>query len=160
MKSRIIILLLVLMACLGASSLGAATFFIDSLVLTLPDDMELVDRLRLYSAETGVMDTLFDKGHIIFNNYVLPDESGNYPGAEQSLKQARKTDSDYLLRLEVDDNGAAWSFFSAEKGELIEESYTKVDDTDASLEERRRWMNLGNTICQEMLAGLAGSERQ
>lgn len=146
--------LVFLLAFILVGAAGADTFLVDSLVTTAPEEMDMSERIRVISAETGVMDTLFDTGHIFFNNYILPDDSGAHPDTEKLLYFARGMDADYLLKMTVVENGASWSFLNVKSGAVLAESSNSLDEIPSRLKLRERWILLGGKICQSMLAVL------
>ena len=88
---------------LAAACLPAWTFMIDTRALMTPGTDELPVRKALVSLENGLMDTLFEEGHIFFNRSELAEEGVELDDGQKflPLHLARRAGADWLLKVEI-----------------------------------------------------------
>jgi len=153
MKRMIIALVL----SLSALSLSGLTFLVDTHETMSLNDMETDRKIRVVSVESGVMDTLFDAGHIFFNMMTIPDEDGVTAGLEDSIELARNEGVDYLILLTPDDGGTSWALYHIARSSALDEGYVDFSGTDDTLDDRERWSQVGSIAASQMMARVPGN---
>ncbi len=150
MKRHVGILLIFLAALSIPRALSAHTILIDTWEQHLPEKMDLETRKRVISAETGIMDSLFDGGHIFFNTYSVPGEDLIPPDFANSLNLAGEIGAEFLIRLDPDEEGLRWSVYEMKGGSMVESGYNTIDEVDADLPVIPRWTALGVMVAREL----------
>ena len=130
----------------------AHTFLVDTWENADREDLEEEERFNHIALESGMMDVLFDKGHIFFNIYTSFSEMDETPPTGSALKLAGEEGADFLIELVPDENGAAWRLFSTSKMTESDHGYAAIDDIDEEMEEVQRWMSLGGILTGQILA--------
>ncbi len=134
--------------------LYSQTFLIDTWEQQSLENMELERRIRMVSAETGIMDSLFESGHIFFNVYSLPDEEGRIPQFSTSFDLATEIGAEYLIRLEPGDDGLSWSLFTSQDAREVSAGFTAVNEVDEELKDIERWTQIGSIVAQDIITSL------
>ncbi len=134
--------------------LGAHTILIDTWESSAPAEMESEDRIRVVSAETGIMDTLFETGHLFFNMYSVPGDAGGAPDFSESLKIAVEIGADYILKLSPDGEGLGWELYDSIDSTVLENGYTSLSQVDAGLNSIERWTQVGSIVAQDLISAL------
>ena len=150
--SLILALLMALLVCAGAS---AHTILIDTWETDLPENMDLETRKRVVSAETGIMDLLFEEGHIFFNTYSVPGEDGAVPDFGDSVDLAGRIGAEYLIRLDPTEDGVAWKLYEVRGSRILNEGYRSIEDMDPNLKTIERWTELGLVIARVLIGELS-----
>lgn len=148
MKISVIVFLIVGTA-IGAY---AHTFFVDTWEEDDRKDLEEEVRFNHIALESGMMDVLFEKGHIFFNIYTSYSGTGGMPLVGSALDLAGEEGADYLIELIPDENGATWRLFSTSGAREPCNGYANIESIDEELEAVRRWMALGSSLAEEILA--------
>ncbi len=134
--------------------LQASNILIDTWETDSLENMDMETRKRVVSAETGIMDTLFDEGHIFFNTYSVPAEDRTLPSFSDSLKLAVEIGAEYLVRLDPDETGLGWKVIEIEGQTTRREGYLSIQDVDSSLSTVERWTLLGLNAGKDILAAV------
>lgn len=134
---------------------SAHTILIDTWETDLPENMDLESRTRVVSAETGIMDLLFDEGHIFFNTYSVPTEGGVMPDFSVSVDLAGRIGAEYLIRLDPTEQGVAWKLYEVRDVSLLNEGYQSIDEVDSTLKSIERWTELGLIIARVMIGEMS-----
>jgi hypothetical protein len=116
--------------------------------------MESPERIRVVSAETGIMDTLFDQGHIFFNTYTSAGELPAGGSDERILDEAAGQGASYLLILKPESTGITWRLYHVPGRLYITEDYADLETIDPGLDPDERWMALGVTLAGVMLGSV------
>lgn len=119
--------------------------------------MELPLRLSIVSAETGIMDSFFDRGHIFFNIYTSGGNPADKKLDQTALKQAREEGASHLLILIPDSGGITWKLYGVSGGQEMTAGYTVLDNSDPEKKIEQRWLSLGSKIADEVLEKLMGN---
>jgi hypothetical protein len=145
---KMAILMIFLSSSLSASSL---TFLVDTRDEMPRADMEM-DQLRaVVSFENGVMDMLFDEGHIFFNINTVLGGSDAGKADEKALEYAGDEGANVLLVLTLDDQGAAWTLFQLGDPESTADGYVEVSHTAPEKKTPERWTSLGILLADEVM---------
>ena len=81
-------------------SLGAGTVMIFTTDSWLDEDNRRGAEYIIYTLEDGIMETLFDNGFILFNDYALPFAEADYNNRDRvAMRIARSGGADYLMEL-------------------------------------------------------------
>ena len=126
------------------SSFSAIIFFIASLLFAETVMVETVDFAELgdldeekqnmiIQMETGVMDALFDGGHLFFNMYTVNGSLDPDLG-QKSLVQAGKAGASWFVRLLIGDNRLSWWFYRLSDFSLMGEGAVLREDVDKNEE--------------------------
>jgi len=145
---KMAILMIFLHSSLSASSL---TFLVDTRDEMPRGDMEIDQHTAVVSFENGVMDTLFDEGHIFFNIYTVLGDSDAGKADEKALEYAGDEGANFLLVLTPDDQGAAWTLYKVENPELTANGYVDLSRTDPEKKTPERWTSLGILLADELM---------
>jgi hypothetical protein len=145
---KMAILMIFLSSSLSASSL---TFLVDTRDEMPRADMEM-DQLRaVVSFENGVMDMLFDEGHIFFNINTVLGGSDAGKADEKALEYAGDEGANVLLVLTLDDQGAAWTLFQLADPESNAAGYVDLPYTDPEKKTPKHWTSLGILLADEVM---------
>jgi len=145
------ILLLFLGASLSASS---TTLLIDTRDSLPRSEMEIDEKTRVVSLESGLMDVLFEEGHIFFNMFTpVRDYS---PGEmsredEKALADAGEFGAAFLLVLRPDEKGAYWKLCRVGAPGNPVEGFADYSETDPDKSIRERWISLGNILAYSVI---------
>lgn len=134
-----------------SSVLPALTFLVDTRDTMPLGDMEIDRKIRVVSAESGIMDTLFDNGHIFFNIYSVPDEEGHIPSWESTVAHAKDVGANYLLKLTPDENGLTWEFYNVRDMRTLDKGYAEISSVSSELKPVERWTALGGALADRMM---------
>ena len=146
---KMTVLLVFLSSSLSASSL---TFLIDTREEMPRADMEMEQRIKVVSVETGIMDTFFDKGHIFFNIYSLRNRSTWEEADIEALKYAADEGADFLLVLAPGDEGASWSLFRVSGLSHLGEGSVSIGETNPEMNTGERWTALGIILAEAVVS--------
>ena len=94
-------------------------------------DLEEESQNVIIQMETGVMDALFDGGHLFFNMFTV---NGNLDPAlgRKSLDQAKRAGAGWFLRLRLAEAGVDWWFYKLSDFTLLGEGIVNQDDIAGS----------------------------
>ena len=145
---KMAILMIFLSSSLSASSL---TFLVDTRDEMPRGDMEMDQHTAVVSFENGVMDMLFDEGHIFFNIYTVLGGSDAGKADEKALEYAEDEGANFLLVLTPDDYGAAWTLFKVDNPEATANGYVDLSRTDQEQKSKERWTSLGILLGDEVM---------
>jgi hypothetical protein len=137
-----------------STGLPAFTFLVDTRDSMPLEDMGIDRRIHVVSAESGIMDTLFDEGHIFFNIYSVPDDEGNFPSWESTVTHAKDVGANYLLKLTPDENGLSWEFYIVRDVRMLDEGYAEISTVSSDLKPVDRWTALGESVAEEMMESI------
>ena len=143
----------VVFAGAAASGASAHTFLVDTWEMADRADLEEEARFCRLALESGMMDVLFEEGHIFFNIYSSPSATGTMPVSGSALALAGEEGADYLIELVPDDDGASWKVYGI-SGMLESGGYVSIDGMDEELETVERWMALGNALASDVLSAV------
>ncbi|MDC7219688.1 MAG: hypothetical protein PQJ59_07100 [Spirochaetales bacterium] len=110
-------------------NLLAETVMIESVALGDRGEFEEEEKTRLIQMETGVMEALFDGGHLFFNMY-SPNGTLDPMKSNNALMQARQTGARWLVRLRAQEEAVEWWFFSLADFSLLGEGNISKEDVD------------------------------
>ncbi len=126
---------------LSASSL---TLLIETKDSMPRDEMDIEEKTRVVSLESGVMDVLFEKGHIFFNMFSLKSE-------ESSINYAEELGAGYLLVLNPVKNGASWQLIPVDRSSGGGEGFVNLSDTDPDKTSAERWAIMGTMLAEALV---------
>ena len=155
MKRTGTLILVILTVLFLPAAAAAHTILIDTWETDLPENLDLEARKRVVSAETGIMDTLFDEGHIFFNTYSIPGEGGTEPDFTLSVDLAGSIGAEYLIRLDPSEDGVAWELYELRGVTILNEGFHAIDDVDPGLKTIERWTELGLRIARLLIVELS-----
>lgn len=148
MIQRTALLLFLLSSSLSASSL---TLLVDSRDDKPRGEMDMDQLIQVVSLETGVMDTLFDEGHIFFNIYTVIGKTSTQEADETALEYAREQGAHYLLVLEPDSEGSSWTLYEVSETAVYGSGYMDISVTDPEKKVAERWISLGEMLAEEVI---------
>ncbi|MBI9102127.1 MAG: hypothetical protein JEY99_06915 [Spirochaetales bacterium] len=97
-----VLLLLILFISLFSPFLYAETVMIFSIDSWYTKERRMGEEYIIYAIEDGLMDSLFDAGHIIYNDYADPLTIMDYTDRNRvSYRLARSGGASWLLELEI-----------------------------------------------------------
>lgn len=150
------LILFLLSSSLSASSL---TLLVDTRDDIPRGEMEMDQLIQVVSLETGIMDTLFDEGHIFFNIYTVigngDSQNIDERADETALEYAREQGANYLLVLTPESDGASWTLYEAGDTAVVVSGYMDISETDPDKKEAERWISLGEMLAKEVVKPLA-----
>lgn len=152
MKPKQVFLLLLVLLLSVVGPVFGHTILIDTWEYEVPVNMEIEARIRVVSAETGIMDSLFDNGHIFFNIYSAPGEEGFMPEFSQTFQLAAEIGADYVLRLNPDEEGLGWLLYEADGENLLSEGYVSISEVDPDLKPIEMWTRVGLLVAGDMIS--------
>jgi len=137
-----------------SSSLSAfsLTLLIDTRDRVPREEMEIQDKTRVVSLESGIMDVLFEKGHIFFNMYSLQTEHDTERSDAELLEYAEDLGAGFLLILKPEEQGSFWQLSRVDGSGSGGEGFVDIDDTDSTEGLRERWIDLGTTLANDVIA--------
>lgn len=141
MNTRVKIFSLLLILC-SSVPLFAKTVLIETR-MSGPEP-ETAERVRVSAAETGLMDELFNAGHIFFNFHSVP-------GDAESLGMAAEEDADFLIVLTPQSDGMDWRTVNVSTAQDAGSGTVSISQTDPNQRERDRWKALGFLTAGEIL---------
>ncbi len=103
--------------------------------------------------ESGIMDSLFENGHIFFNEYDFMDQERPYLSSEHIQSLTSETGADYLLRLIPDEEGVTWKLYSGD-GANINENYEKLSRLVDHRNDEAKWPALGQIVGVNLMESL------
>ncbi len=103
--------------------------------------------------ESGIMESLFDNGHIFFNVYDFMDQERPSLSSEHIRSLTSETGADYLLRLIPDEEGAAWNLYSGD-GADIDGDYEDLSRFADYRNDEARWAALGQLVGRNLMDSL------
>ena len=116
-------------------------------------DLEQEKQDAIVQMETGVMEALFDGGHLFFNMYTSNGEL-DAAKSRNSLDQAKRAGAEWFIRLQLGDEELFYWFYQLRDFDLKSEGSIKRDeidpDRDMSLEEF--FFAAGNSAAKGILA--------
>ncbi len=140
------------MVFLGSSlSASSLTLLVDTRDELPAEEMENSRSVKVVSIETGIMDTLFDEGHIFFNMYSSRIEGAEEAADANALKYAEELGAGFLLVLLPEEEGASWRFYRVGSASIEGRGYSDFHDTDPEKEIRERWISLGVSLAFEVV---------
>ena len=143
-----VILMFLLSSSLSASSL---TLLIETKDSMPRDEMDIQEKTRVVSLESGVMDVLFEKGHIFFNMFSLKEEDSSSESEMEVLNYAKELGAGYLLVLNPEDNGASWQLMPVDRSSGGGEGFVNLTDTDADKKIGERWTIMGTMLAEALV---------
>lgn len=145
------LLIFFLSSSLSASSL---TLLVDTRDDKPRGEMEMDQLIQVVSLETGVMDTLFDEGHIFFNLYTVIGHTDTQRADESAMEYAREQGAQYLLVLQPDQEGSSWKLFKVNETSVSGSGYMDISQTDPDKKVAERWISLGEMLAKEVIKPL------
>lgn len=143
-----VILMLFFSSSLSASSL---TLLVETKDSKPREEMDIQEKIRVVSLESGVMDVLFEKGHIFFNMFSLKGDESSSDSDMEVLNYAEKLGAGFLLVLNPDENGAAWHLLSVNRSSDGMRGFVNLSETDADKKPAERWVILGTMLGEEVV---------
>ncbi len=143
-----VILMLFLSSSLSASSL---TLLIETKDSMPREEMDIQEKTRVVSLESGVMDVLFEKGHIFFNMFSLKGDKSSFDSELEVLNYAEELGAGFLLVLDPDENGAAWHLLSVNRISDGGEGFVNLSETDTDKKPAERWAIMGTMLGEEVV---------
>ena len=140
-----VILMLFLSSSLSASSL---TLLIETKDSMPREEMDIQEKTRVVSLESGVMDVLFEKGHIFFNMFSLKGDDSSSESEMEVLNYAKELGAGFLLVLNPDENGAAWHLLRVDLNSGGGEGFVYLSDTDDDKKPGERWVIMGTMLAE------------
>lgn len=136
-----------------SSSLSASsmTLLIDTRDSTPRVEMDINEKTKVVSIETGLMDVLFDKGHIFFNMFTTLTDDSSGQADNDALSYAGEIGAAYLLVLFPEENGASWNLYKVDSSEDKIEGFEDYNQTDSEKKERERWLSLGSNLGESVI---------
>jgi len=128
------------------------TLLIDTRVEVPREDMEIREKTRVVSLESGIMDVLFEEGHIFFNMYSLQAENNEVQSDAEILKYAKDLGAGFFLILKPDDHGSFWRLSRVDGSGSGVEGFADIDDIDQDGSVRERWIKLGTALAKDVIA--------
>jgi hypothetical protein len=116
--------------------------------------MEIDEKTRVVSLESGLMDVLFEEGHIFFNMFT--PVGSYYPGEmspedEKALTDAEEFGAAFLLVIRPDEKGAFWKLCRVGEPGNATEGFADYSETDADKSIRDRWISLGSILADSVI---------
>ncbi len=108
--------------------------------------MDRNEMVKVSSMESGIMETLFDDGHVFFNIYNHPKADGESMTTENLISMSGKLDSDYLLELIPDESGTVWNLYRTSNSRRLIENHENISQVDDSYNFEKRWYALGQIL--------------
>lgn len=142
----------------GLTSGFADTFLIETRISASRGDLSDSEHMRAIGTESGVMDTLFENGHIFFNIYSTPREGGTHPPEERSVSLADETGADFLLELIPESDGVSWRFRGIDEPRSVHRDYEPISQVSDTLKGPERWTALGEILGRRIM-DILSSER-
>ncbi len=102
--------------------------------------------VTISSMESGIMDTLFDAGHVFFNIYNQPGADGEGMTTEDLISMSGRLDSDYLLELIPDESGTVWNLYRTNNSKQLIENHENISQISDSYNFEKRWYALGQIL--------------
>jgi len=140
--------MLFLSCSLSAFSL---TLLIDTRDRVPREEMELQEKTRIVSLESGIMDVLFEEGHIFFNMYTLRDGNNTEGSDGELLEYAEDLGAGFLLILKPEEGGSSWRLTGIDGSGNRGEGFADIDETNPEDSERERWIDLGISLAKEVI---------
>ena len=136
----------------------ADTFLIETRISASRGDLSDSEHMRAIGTESGVMDTLFENGHIFFNIYSTPQEGGTRPPTERAAALADETGADFLLELIPESDGVSWRFLGIDEPRSVHRDYEPISQVADTLKGSERWTALGEILGRRIM-DILSSER-
>ena len=136
--------MLILCLILPLTLLSSLTVLIETRIISSLEDLNPDEAIRVVSVETGLMDALFENGHIFFNLYNTPNEDGDYLANGPELAAENRADT--MVELIPDPYGVYWKVVSIGNNFFNFENYERLSQIDQVLNERERWIALGTIV--------------
>ena len=112
--------------------------------------MDIEEKKNVVSLESGVMDGLFEGGHIFFNMYTLKGEN-TAEQTDKALKYAGEIGAGYLLVLFPEEGGSSWDLYKVEGSLGLADGFLDIEDTDPQKNDMERWLSLGTILADTLL---------
>lgn len=137
----------------------AVSLFPQTLLIETRDEvprqtMEIGQRIQITSLETGIMDTLFDEGYIVFDRMSTRDKGSTTIMNREAIKFAIERDADLLLVLVPNEEGASWSLVQVENGNRLGDGFADISIIERDENKMKRWISLGNSLAVSALSAL------
>jgi hypothetical protein len=126
-KSSFSITILIAVLILGVGEVHGETVMIETVDVLEMGELEESRQNVIIQMETGVMDALFDGGHLFFNMYTVNGVNDS-KNEMSSLLQAKKTGAHWLVRLQAMDDNVNWKLFLLEDFSLQGEGDVSKDE--------------------------------
>ena len=120
----------------------SSTIFINTIATGELNEITFRERLRIISMENGVMESLFDAGHVFFNTYSSVNSSS-------IINEAKFQGADYYIMLKPDSFGIKWEFYSFIEPEKTLQGYREMSAVQEG--EIEQWTRLGGSLIKELL---------
>jgi len=110
--------------------------------------------MRVVSVETGLMDSLFDHGHIFFNVYTHTEMPAKRVLDQATLNYAAEERAEFLLILMPNKLGVEWRLYAVLRKKLLIRSFSALKKTNPDLEPQDRWLALGGLMAEDIIKEL------
>jgi len=134
-----------------AVSVSSLTLLIDTRDRVPREEMEIQEKTQVVSLESGIMDVLFEEGHIFFNMYTLQSGADSERSESELLAYAGDLGAAYLLILEPGEGGASWRLSDVKGAGGGGEGFADIDETDQNDSDRERWIELGSLLAEDVI---------
>jgi len=147
-KTERVALFLFLIAPFSAPS---ATVLIETRDSQTWETMDFAQRVRIVSVETGLMDSLFDHGHIFFNVYTHTKRSAKRALDQTALNFATEEGAQFLLILMPNKLGVNWRLYEVSEKNLLIRNFSALNKINPELKPRDRWLALGGLLAEDIV---------
>lgn len=120
-------------------------------------DPPFEEKIRIENLESGVMDVLFDNGHIFFNTYSYTAKDQNST-KEDNLAIARQTGVDYMVQLIPVTLGVNWFIYPMNRTGTEQENALYLEQVDQTLNNRKKWHALGKVLGQQIVDSIESDQ--
>ena len=142
----------------GLTSAAADTFLIETRISAPRGDLSDSEHMRAVGTESGVMDTLFESGHIFFNIYNTPGDGGTRLPVERAIVLADETGAEFLLELIPEKDGVSWRFRGIDDPRSVDRGYEPISQVPDTLKGSERWAALGEILAQRITSILSSRQ--
>jgi|GEM_PF-654024 len=138
---------------------SAVSLFPQTLLIETRDEvprqaMGMRQRIRITSLETGIMDTLFDEGYIVFDRILTRGDKSATVMNREASEFAAEQDADLLLVLVPDGQGASWSLVEVGHAGKVAEGFADISVIERDGNVMKRWISLGGFLAASVLSVL------
>jgi hypothetical protein len=110
-------------------TLTAGTVMVETVDYGFLGDLEQEKQDAIIQSETGVMEALFDGGHLFFNMYTSNGELDSEK-SRNSMDQAKRAGAEWFIRLQMGDEELFYWFYQLRDFDLKSEGSIKRDEID------------------------------
>lgn len=148
-----------LIGLLYIGPIGASTFMIDTRESSVRQELEEPIKAAHISLENGLMDALFDSGHIFFNTYSPLDvEEDPLIRERLPIRAAKRYGAEYLILLEpeAEIGTTYWELYAVEPAEKLGSGEVTTEETYAPQEDALDdiWYGVGNLLAEKVFSRL------